>query len=72
MTNKDFAKLVDFYIRQSGVKKQFIADKLNVKRQQIDNLLNKRNFSVDDANKLLNIIGYEIDSISIKKIEKKQ
>ncbi len=72
MTNKDFAKLVDFYISQSGVKKQFIADKLNVKRQQIDNLLNKRNFSVDDANKLLNIIGYEIDSISIKKIEKKQ
>ncbi len=72
MTNKDFAKLVDFYISQSGVKKQFIADKLNVKRQQIDNLLNKRNFSVDDANKLLNIIGYEIDSISIKKIEKNQ
>lgn len=72
MTNKDFANLVDFYISQSGVTKQFIADKLQVKRQQIDNLLKKRNFSIEDANKLLSPIGYEVDLVSIKKIEKNQ
>lgn len=69
MTNKDLSVLVDTIIKDSGVTKMHIAKKLNVSRQQIDNILAKQNFSVDDANKLLNIIGYEIDNISIKKLE---
>ncbi len=72
MTNKDLATLVDDTIKNTGVTKMFIAKKLGVSRQQIDNILAKQNFSVDDANKLLNIIGYEIDNISIKRIEKIQ
>ncbi len=68
MTNKDLATLVDDTIKNTGVTKMFIAKKLGVSRQQIDNILAKQNFSVDDANKLLNIIGYEIDNISIKKL----
>lgn len=72
MTNKDLSTLVDDTIKNTGVTKMFIAKKLGVSRQQIDNILAKQNFSVDDANKLLNIIGYEIDNISIKKIEKIQ
>lgn len=69
MTNKDLAKLVDNTIKNTGVTKIHIAKQLNVSRQQIDNILAKQNFSVDDANKLLNVIGYEIEKISIKKIE---
>ena len=72
MNNKDFAKLIDDTIKKTGVTKTHIAKKLNVSRQQIDNILAKRNFSVDDANKLLNAIDLEIDEISIKKIEKNQ
>lgn len=72
MTNKDLSKLVDDTIKESGVTKMHIAKKLGVSRQQIDNILAKQNFSVDDANKLLNIIGYEIDNVSIKIIEKNQ
>ena len=68
MTNKDLSALVDATIKDSGVTKMHIAKKLNVSRQQIDNILAKQNFSVDDANKLLNIIGYEIDNVSIKKL----
>lgn len=68
MTNKDLSKLVDDTIKDTGITKMHIAKKLNVSRQQIDNILAKQNFSVDDANKLLNIIGYEIDNISIKKL----
>lgn len=72
MTNKDLAMLVDDTIKNTGVTKMFIAKKLGVSRQQIDNILAKQNFSVDDANKLLNIIGYEIDNVSIKILEKNQ
>ena len=68
MTNKDLSKLVDETIKDTGITKMHIAKKLNVSRQQIDNILSKQNFSIDDANKLLNIIGYEIDKISIKKL----
>lgn len=72
MTNRDLATLVDDTIKNTGVTKMHIAKKLNVSRQQIDNILAKQNFSVDDANKLLNVIGYEIDNVSIKIIEKNQ
>jgi len=68
MTNKELATLVDDTIKNTGVTKMHITRKLGVSRQQIDNILAKQNFSVDDANKLLNIIGYEIDSILIKKL----
>lgn len=69
MTNKDLAKLVNQTIKDNGINKTFISDKLGVTRQQIDNLLNKKQFSINDANKILNIIGYEIDNISIKKLK---
>jgi predicted XRE-type DNA-binding protein len=69
MTNKDLSKLVNQTIKDNGINKTFISDKLGVTRQQIDNLLNKKQFSIDDANKILNIIGYEIDNISIKKLK---
>lgn len=72
MTNKDLSILVDTTIKNSGVTKMHIAKKLKVSRQQIDNILAKQNFSVDDANKLLNIIGFEIDNVSIKKLENNQ
>lgn len=68
MTNKDLSALVNQTIKDNGINKTFISDKLGVTRQQIDNLLNKKQFSIDDANKILNIIGYEIDNISIKKL----
>ena len=68
LTNKDLANLVDNTIKETGVTKMHIAKKLNVSRQQIDNILSKQNFSVDDANKLLKIVGYEIDNVSIKKL----
>lgn len=69
MTNKDLSKLVNQTIKDNGINKTFISDKLGVTRQQIDNLLNKKQFSIDDANKILNIIGYEIDNISMKKLK---
>lgn len=68
LTNKDLANLVDNTIKETGVTKMHIAKQLKVSRQQIDNILAKQNFSIDDANKLLNVVGYDIDFVSIKKL----
>ena len=67
-TNDDLRKAVNEAIKDSGVTKTHIAKKLGVSRQQIDNLLDKQNFALDDANKLLNVIGFCIDNVSIRKI----
>lgn len=58
-TNDDLKKAVNSAIAESGYKKQWIAEKLNISRQALSNFLNKSNFSLDDANKILTIIGYE-------------
>lgn len=66
-TNSDLAKAVNDAILESGYKKSYIADKLGISRQAFSNLMNKSNFSLDDANKILNIIEHE----AITKIHKK-
>lgn len=68
ITNKELSVIVNQYITESGVTKSFIAKKIGVSRQAIDKILEKKNFSIDDANKILNVIGYTVDQISIKKI----
>lgn len=68
MTNKDLVNLVDNTIKETGVTKTFISNKLGISRQAFDNLMTKKQFSIDDANKILNVIGYEIDNISTKKV----
>ena len=68
LTNKDLAELVEKTIKDNGINKTFISNKLGVSRQQINNILKKKNFSIDDANSILNVIGYNIESISIKKL----
>ena len=68
MTNKDLSNLVNQIIKQNGINKTFICDKLGISRQALDHMLNKKQFSIDDANKILNIIGFEIDNITTKKL----
>ena len=68
MTNKDLRDMVNQIIKDNGIKKSFIADRLGVSKQALDHLLNKKQFSIDDANKVLTIIGYEVDNITIKKV----
>lgn len=68
MTNNDLSNLVKETIKKSGYKKIYIADKLGITQQALSHLLCKKTFSIDDANKILNIIGYEIDYIAIKNL----
>ena len=66
-TNKELADAVNDAIKESGYKKIYIAEKLGIANQNLKRFLEKENFSIDDANKILSIIGYE----TITKISKK-
>lgn len=65
--NKELAAAITGLIESSGYKKGYIADVLGIANQNFKKTVNKQNMSLDDANKILNIIGYEA-KISIQKI----
>lgn len=73
-TNKELADAVNDAIKESGYKKIYIADQLGISRQALSHFINKSNFSIDDANKILEIIGYnavaKIDKKYLQKIDK--
>lgn len=66
--NDELKQAVNKAIKDSGVTKTHIAKQLNISRQQVDNILGKKSFSLDDANRLLNIIGLYVDANAIKKL----
>lgn len=65
--NDDLKKAVLKAIDDSGYKKSFIADKMGISRQAFSNFLNKSNFSLDDANKILNVINMYSNTVIHKK-----
>lgn len=66
-TNQELAQAVNEIILQSGIKKTFISEKLGISRQALDKLLDKKNFSLEDANKILSTINYSAECL-IKKV----
>lgn len=68
MTNQNLSDMVIKIIKDNGVSKTFVANKLGMSRQQLDNMLKKKHFSINDANSILNVIGYSIDKVEVKKI----
>lgn len=57
----ELAILVDEYINSKGIKYNFIAEKLDISRQALYQLFRKKNFNIDDANRILSVIGYKIE-----------
>lgn len=66
-SNKELVEAVDAAIQESGYKKAWIAEQLGISKQAFANFMNKANFSLDDANKILSIIG----SVAIVEVNKK-
>ena len=69
-TNQELVQAINDVIKESGYKKSYISDKLGISRQAFSNFMNKANFSLDDANKILEIIGLNT-STEIHKINEK-
>lgn len=64
--NKSLIQAVNEAIQESGYKKSYIADCLGMTRQNLSKMLAKTNFTVNDANRILNVIGYTA-SIQLQK-----
>lgn len=66
-TTQELAQAVNEAIKESGIKKVFIAEKLGIKREVFARMLNKKQFSLDDANRILDILDMQTETNVIKK-----
>lgn len=66
-TNKELSEAINQIIQESGYKKSYIAEQLGISNQNFSRLLNKKHFSIDDANRILNVIGYKANMSIVKK-----
>lgn len=69
--NDELRDSIKKVINENGIKKSWIAQKLGICNQNVNNLLNKKNISLDDANKILNLMGYKA-SVIIEKQQKNE
>lgn len=56
----ELAKAVDVFLYVNNIKKVEVAEKLGLTKQRFHTLINKSNFTIDDANKILSVVGYKV------------
>ncbi len=61
-TNEELRQAISQAIKDSGIKKTVLAQKIGLSRQGLDKFLLKQSFSLDDANKILNIIHLSVSA----------
>lgn len=73
-SNDELKQAVNQAIKESGYKKIWIAEQLGISRQALNHFIDKANLSIDDANKILNVIGYQVtakvDKNILQKVDK--
>ena len=62
-TNQELAQAIEKIIDDQGVKKIWIYEKMGISNQNFNRLMSKKSFSLDDANRVLNPIGYHANII---------
>ncbi len=65
-TNQELAQEIENAIEKSGYKKIYISEQLGIKSQNLRRYIHKNNMSLDDANKILKMIGLQA-TITISK-----
>lgn len=71
-SNAELKQAVNKAIDDSGIKKNYISEKLGISRQAFYKMMNeKESFSLDDANKILGILGKETETV-IKKVDENE
>lgn len=57
--NKELSQAVEDTITDNGTKKTWLAAQLGIANQNVNKIITKKNISLDDANKILNLMGYK-------------
>lgn len=68
-SNSDLVQAVNSAITESGYKKSYIAEKMGMTRQNFSKMLAKNNFTIHDANRILEVIDYSMEIKLQKKVE---
>ena len=58
--NKTVRKEIDKLLIDIGISKAELARKMGCKPQQLNNILNKRNFALTDLQRIYNALGYNL------------
>ena len=69
-TNQELAQAIEKIIDDNGIKKIWLSEKMGISNQNFNRLMSKKNFSLDDANRILNIIGYDVKIIIENNLKK--
>ena len=64
----ELATVINDYIENKGIKKQFVADKIGLTKQGLYMLMRKKQFGVTEANRILSAVDCQlvIDIVPIK------
>lgn len=65
-TNQELTQAIDKIINDNGIKKIWLSEKMGISNQNFNRLMSKKSFSLDDANRVLNPLGYHAN-ITIEK-----
>lgn len=65
--NDELSQILNMLIRSSGLKQYMIAQELDIAPQNLQRMVNKKNVSLDDINKILNVLGYKAKVIIEKR-----
>lgn len=65
-SNEELSQVIEKIIDDNGVKKTWLSEQMGIANQNLNRLINKKNLSLDDVNRILKPLGYSAN-ISIEK-----
>lgn len=57
--NADLSSTINNIIKESGIKKIVLAEKMGIVNQNLNRKINKKNLSLDETNEIINPLGYK-------------
>lgn len=57
--NAELSSTINNLIKESGIKKIVLAEKMGIVNQNLNRKINKKNLSLDETNEIINPLGYK-------------
>lgn len=57
--NAELSSTINSIIKESGIKKIVLAEKMGIVNQNLNRKINKKNLSLDETNEIINPLGYK-------------
>jgi hypothetical protein len=57
--NAELSSTINNIIKESGIKKIVLAEKMGIVNQNLNRKINKKNLSLDETNEIINPLGYK-------------